>query len=48
LPLLRLQRAMEHPEEEDEDESSSSDGNDEISRVTRAYSKSRKDSSKPR
>jgi methyl-accepting chemotaxis protein len=45
LPLLRLQRAMEHPEEEDE--SPSSDGNDEISRVTRAYSKSRKDSSKP-
>jgi nitrate/nitrite-specific signal transduction histidine kinase len=42
LPLMRLQQAMEHPEQEDPGMAASSEGNDEISRVARAFSKLRK------
>ena len=42
LPLMRLEQAMEHPEEDDPGIAAASDGNDEISRVARAFSKLRK------
>ena len=42
LPLLRLEQAMKHPEEKDPGIPESSNENDEISRVARAYTKTRK------
>ena len=42
LPLMRLEHAMKHPEEKGLDTPESSDEGDEISRVARAYTKTRK------
>jgi hypothetical protein len=43
LPLMRLEQAMKHPEEQDSGIPESSNENDEIARVARAYTKTRKD-----
>ena len=43
LPLMRLEHAMKHPEEKDPGIPESSNENDEISRVVRAYTKTRRD-----